>query len=428
MQLSLTHTSDTQVNLTIQAGEAEMTPLKEQILRRFQKNARIAGFREGKAPLPVVEKNLDPAQLQTEFLEEAINQMYMQAVTEKRLRPVANPEVTLKKFVPFTTLEFDAAVEVVGEIKLADYKKMKKVKETVKITAKDVTEVVKALQQRAAEKKDVDRAAKSGDQVWIDFKGADDKGEPVKGAEGKDYPLVLGSNTFIPGFEDNLVGLKANDEKTFTLTFPKDYGVSALAGKDVTFTVTVTKVQEVVEPAVNDEFAAKVGPFKTVDELKEDIKKQLQAEREQEADRKFENELIQEIAAKSKVAVPKVLVDEQIDRIEQEERQNLVYRGQTWQEHLEEEGVTAEEHRQQKRPAAEERVKAGLVLSEISEVEGIDVTPEELEIRMQLLKGQYQDKQMQAELDKPENRREILSRMITEKTIDRLKQYVLATK
>jgi trigger factor len=428
MQISLTHTSDTEVNLSVVANEAEMRPLKDHVLEHFQSRVKLPGFREGKAPLSMVEKSVDQAQLQSEFLEEAINQMYVQAINQEKLRPVANPEVSLKKFVPFTALEFEAKVEVVGKIELADYKKMKKEKPEVKILAKDVNEVIGALQKRVAEKQDVDRAAKADDQVWIDFKGVDDKGEPVKGADGKDYPLVLGSNTFIPGFEDNVVGMKANDEKTFTLKFPKDYGVTALAGKDVTFTVTVTKVQEVVEPKVDDEFAAKVGPFKTVDELKEDIKKQLKIERQQEADRKFENELIQDITAKSKVAVPKVLVDEQVDRIEQEERQNLVYRGQTWQEHLDEEGVTAEEHREQKRPAAEERVKAGLVLSEISEVEKIDITPEELEIRIQLLKGQYQDATMQVELDKPENRREILSRMLTEKTMDKLKSYVLTTK
>jgi trigger factor len=426
MQLSLTHNSDTQVTLTVIASETELQPLKDQILRRFQHDAKIPGFREGKAPLPLVEKSVAPAQLQTEFLEEAVNQMYIRAVNEKKLRPVANPEVTLKKFVPFTTLEFEAKVEIVGEIKLADYKKMKKTKPEVKVVAKDVNEVISALQKRAAEKKDIDRAAKADDQVWIDFKGVDAKGEPVKGADGKDYPLILGSNTFIPGFEDHVVGMKANDEKTFTLTFPKDYGVKALANKKVTFTVTATKVQEVIEPKVDDEFAAKVGPFKSAEELKDDVKKQLKLERQQEADRQFENELIQEITAKSKVAVPKVLVDEQIDRIEREERQNLVYRGQTWQEHLADEGVTEEQHREQKRSAAEERVKAGLVLSEISELEKIDITPEELEVRIQLLKGQYQDKLMQTELDKPEARREIASRILTEKTINKLVAYVTA--
>jgi trigger factor len=423
MQISLTHPSDTEATITVVASEPELQTLKEDVLRRFQGRVRVQGFREGKAPLALVEKNVDPATLQTEFLDQAINQMYMQAIADKHLRVVNQPQVSVTKFVPFTTLEFEATAEVVGEIVLPDYKKIKKAPAAVKITAEDVKQVLETLRTRLAEKKDVDRAAKAGDQVFIDFIGTDKGGKSIAGADGKDYPLLLGSNTFIPGFEDNLTGLKAGEEKTFTLTFPKDYGVKALASKDVTFAVTLTKVQEVVSPKLDDDFAAKAGPFKTLQALKDDVKQQLEVEQQQEADRAFENELIEEVASKTKVALPKTLVEDQIDRMEQEEKQNLVYRGQTWQEHLDEEGVTAEEHREQKREQAESRVRAGLALAEISEKEDIDVLPEELEIRMQLLKGQYQDKTMQAELDKPETRRDINSRMLTEKTVEKLKAY-----
>lgn len=428
MQISLTHNSETEVKITVVATESELQPLKEHVLNHFRSSVKLAGFRQGKAPLALVEKSIDQSQLQAEFLNEALNQMYSRAVTEKRLRVVSDPEVSITKFVPFTTLEFDATVQAIGDVKLPDYKKIKLAKPEVKITADDVKQVIESLQTRLAEKKDVDRAAKAGDHVWIDFKGVDDKGEAVNGAEGKDYPLPLGSNTFIPGFEDNVIGMSAGEEKTFTLKFPKDYGVSALANKDVTFTVVATKVQEAVIPKVDDDFAAKAGPFTTVQELKDDIKKQLESERGYEADQKFENELILAIGNKTKVAIPAVLIDDQIRRIEEEEKRNLVYRGQTWQEHLADEGVTEEEHREQKRPQAEERVRASLALAEIAEAENIVVTPEDLEIRVQLLKGQYQDKKMHDEIDKPENRRDIASRMLTEKTIEKLKTYVLGTK
>jgi trigger factor len=275
-----------------------------------------------------------------------------------------------------------------------------------------------------SEKKDVDRAAAADDQVWIDFKGVNEKGEPVNGADGKDYPIILGSNTFIPGFEDNVVGMSVGEEKSFTLTFPKDYGVKALANKKVTFTVTVTKVQEVIEPKVDDEFAAKAGPFKTVKELKEDIKKQVQSERQYEADRNFEAELIRQISQKTSVALPQVLIEEQIERYLRELKQNVAYRGMTWQEYLEAEGMSEEDYKQNVvQPQAEERLKASLVLAEIAEKEGLEVTPEELEVRMQILKGQYQDAAMQTELEKPEARRDIAARMLTEKTIARLIDY-----
>ena len=180
---------------------------------------------------------------------------------------------------------------------------------------------------------------------------------------------MLGSNTFIPGFEDNVIGMKAGDTKSFKITFPKDYGVAALQNKKVTFEVTVKLVNQLVEPKADDEFAAKAGPFKTLDELKADIKNQLTIERENEMQRTYEEELLKTIADKAKLSVPKQLVDEQIERIENEEKQNLMYRGQTWEEHLKSEGVTAEEHKEQKREAATDRVRIGIVLSEIAEAE-----------------------------------------------------------
>ncbi|HUS26476.1 MAG TPA: trigger factor [Nevskiaceae bacterium] len=424
MQVTKKNLSDTKVQLTLTGDAKILQAAKQAALQEVARSLKLQGFRQGKAPLSLVEKQASPAILQTEFLDRAMNQLYIAALNQEKLRPVEQPQVKIKKFVPFDTLEIEAEVEVVGDIKLADYKKIKMAKQPVKVTVKDIDDVLANLRTRAAEKKDVDRASKNGDQVYIDFTGVDAKTkEPINGADGKDYPLVLGSNTFIPGFEPELVGLKSNDEKTFTITFPKDYGVKALQGRKVTFTATVSKVQEVVEPKMDDAFAATIGPFKTVEELKADIKKQLQTEQEHQAERAFTDELVSKIAEGSQVAIPPVLIDEQVDQLINEQKQNLAYRGQTWQEFLETEGQTEEQFRETLRAPAEQRVKAGLVLSEIAEVENIFVTPEELEIRMQLLKGQYTDARMQTELDKPEAKREIASRLKTEKTVAKLVGY-----
>ncbi len=423
MQVTKTNLSPTKVKLTIASDEQFLSTAKDYVVKKLGQSVKVAGFREGTAPLNIIEKNLEPARLQTEFLEQAVNSLYGQVVEKEKLRPVSDPKVELKKFVPFTTLDFEIEVEVVGDIKLADYKKIKKTKSSAKVSEKDVNEVIKSLQIRLADRIEIKRPAKNSDEVLIDFKGLNNKGEAVAGAEGKDYPLILGSNTFIPGFEPNIVGLKTGEEKKFNVTFPKDYSVAALANKKVTFTVKISKISELKEPKADDKFAAKAGPFKTLSELKADIKKQLTFERQNEADRAYENELMQEIADKSAIVIPKVLVDEQIIRGEQQERQNLTYKGQTWQDHLAEEGITEEEHRERNRPTAEESVKVGLILSEIAEREGINVTPEELEIRVQILKGQYKDPAMQAELDKPESRRDITSRIITEKTVTKLVDY-----
>jgi trigger factor len=425
MQTTTKFENDTKVTLTVTGDAAELTTIKEHVLKHLAKSqGNVPGFRKGKAPLNLIEKQLDPALLQSEFLQHAVNDLFIQAIEKEGLRTVSQPQVDIKKFVPFTALEFAAEVEVVGKVVLPDYKNVKVTKKTVSVTAKDIDEVIESLRTRAAEKKEVTRAAKDGDEVIIDFAGVDAKTqETIPGADGKEYPLVIGRNTFIPGFESELIGLKVGDEKTFDIVFPKDYGQKSLQNKKVTFTIKVHKIQEMVLPKLDDAFAATVGPFKTVAELKADIKKQLTADKERNAEQELENELVQKIAEKTKVALPKVLVDDQIDRMEQEEKQNLMYRGQTWQEHLKAEGLTEEEHREKNRDQAELRVKAGLVLSEIAETEKLSVTPEELEVQIQILKGQYQsDANMLAEIDKPENRRDIANRILTQKTVAKLKE------
>ncbi len=423
MTITKTDKSPTQVHLKVAADQQDLTPIKNHVLGHFAGKVKVPGFREGTAPTALLEKHIDQRALADEFIEHALNSLYGRVIDQEKLRPASKPEVHLKKFVPFTNLEFEADLSVIGPIKLADYKKIKIAKKTPEVTAADVNGVIKSLQSRAAKRIPVERVAKVGDEAVIDFKGKDKDGQPIAGADGKDYPLLLGSGTFIPGFEENLLGVKAGDKKEFTITFPSDYAAKGLQNKKVTFNVDVKSVSEVEEPKVDDSFAASVGPFKTVAELKADIKKQLKVEKQQQVDRAFENELIGKISDKSELDIPKSLVDEQIEQGEEDEKRDLMHRGQTWQEHLDAEGVTAEEHFERKRPEAQQRVKAGLVLSEVAEKENIFVTPQELEIRIQLLKGQYQDPQMQAELDKPENQRDIAARLMTEKTVQKLIDY-----
>lgn len=424
MQITKKNISPTKVELAITADQALLGRVKDHVLGDLSKNVNMAGFRKGHAPKALVEKNVDQAALQSQFIDHALNELYSAALAQEKLRPVAQPEVNITKFVPFTTLEFKAVVEVVGSITLPDYKKIKLAKKVEPTTDKDVTAVVEDLRRRDAEKKDVKRAAKDGDEVLIDFSGDDAKtGEAIAGATGADYPLTLGSGQFIPGFEPKLVGLKAGEEKTFDITFPKDYGAKELQGKKVAFSVKVKAVREFELPKLDDAFAATVGPFKTLAELKADVKKQLQAEKENQAQRAFENELLALVTEKSKADIPKALVDEEIGRMEEEERRNLIYRGQTWEEHLKAEGKTAEQHREGLRESAEARVKTGLVLGEVAEAEKISLTDAELTERIDSLKKQYTDPGMQAELDKPESRRELGSRLLTEKTIERLCSY-----
>ncbi len=422
MKINRTNQSDTKIALTITGSAIELLAAKNIAIAKLSPQVKLQGFRPGHAPAELVEKQLNPNLLQEETLNETVNTLYETAVRQENIRPVANPKVELKKFVPYTEIEFTAEIDVIGKITLGSYTKLKAKKNTAAVTDKDVEDVLTRLQTQMAEYKQVERKAQTGDRVWINFEGVDAKGEPVQGAKGEDYPLALGSNTFIPGFEDNVIGMKPAEKKDFTIPFPKDYGVKALQGKKVTFTVTVTKVEETLQPEVDDTFAKKVGPFDTLVALKEDIKKQVIAEREHQADRDYQDALVKELIDSSSVSLPEAMLEEQIDIVDKEFRQNLVYRGQTFQEYLEATGLTEDEYKQKElRPAAEDRLKAGLLLSELAEKEKVAITPEELEIRVQVLKGQYQsDTKMQEELDKPENRREVAARLLTEKTIAKL--------
>ncbi len=400
-----------------------MKPIHRHTLSHFARTVKVPGFRAGHAPATMVEKHVNQQAFLDEFMEHALNELYGKTIDAEKLRTAVPPNVSLKKFVPYTNLEFEAEVEIIGEIKIANYKALKRQVPKASVTAKDVEDVLKSLQQRSAERREVKSAAKPGDEVVIDFAGTDKAGKPVVNANGRDYPLVIGSGSFIPGFEDNLIGLKAGEQKEFSLTFPSDYGVADMQGQKISFETTVKKVSELVSQKIDDKFASSVGPFKNLAQLKEDIKKQLLAERQQQTERDFQNQLIADLANKSNIEVPDGLVDSQVISMEDEEKRNLAFKGVTWQEHLKEEGITEEEHRARHRDQAFQRVKGGLMLSEIAERENIEVTPAELDDRIKELKSQYSDPTMQQQLNSPDGRRDIAGRIMTEKTVAKIVEY-----
>lgn len=424
MHTTLKQLTPTKVELTVEADVELIQRVKDAVVADMAKGVQVTGFRKGHAPAAMVEKAVDQTQLQSRFLDAAISELYGAAIVEKQLRPVGQPKVEVSKYVPFSTLEAKIEVEVIGAIKLADYKKFKMKAKAVKVDDKEVEAVVDDLLRREAQKNEVTRAAADGDEVVIDFVGTDAKtGEAIAGADGSGYPLVLGSGTFIPGFEPEIIGLKAGDKKTFTVTFPKDYGSKELQNKKIQFAVTAVTVNEISPPKLDDAFAAKVGPFKTPAELRIDIRKQLQSEKEFQAQRELENDLLTELAKKSKAEVPDALIEDETERMLAEEKQSILYRGQTWQEYLQALGATEEAHRSEIAEQAKLRVTTGVVLGEVAQAEDMTVEEDELETRITELKAQYPDAKMQGELDKPENRRDIASRILTEKTIAKLVGY-----
>lgn len=413
--------SPTKVQLNLTLDQNDLANVKQLTLTKLSKNMKVAGFRAGKVPLSVAEKNIDPAMLASHLVEDAVNASIVEAISREDLRALDSPQVEINDFKPDVSLEYTATFEILPKITLGDYKKLKASKETPTISAAEVNDVIERMRLGFAEKKEVDRPAKDGDEVWIDFIGTDKDGNEVAGATGKDYPLKLGSSTFIPGFEEGLLGKKAGEEFDLPLTFPKDYHSAQLAGVKVNFKVSVNKVNEVVLPKIDDEFAAKTGPFTSVADMKADIKRELKAQKSRESADALKDSLVEQLVSISKVPVPDVLVQDQMASIERDTTQNLLYRGMTLDQYIEEQKLTKDDWRDKElKPAAERRVQVGLVLAELSKAENIEVTKEELDARHGDMMQQYNEPSMRAQMDTPEARRNLANRVLTEKTVDRL--------
>ncbi len=415
--------SETKTQTTVTLDKKDLAEAKELALVRLAQEVKAPGFRKGKVPPSVAEKHVSAEMLTNEILDRAINKAIVEVYTKEGTQVLDRPQVDVKKFVPDESLEFSAEAEVLPEITLGDYKKLKVTKPKITVAKKDIDEVLERMQLNFAEKKEVNRAAKNKDEVFIDFHGTDKDGKDIPGASGKDYPLSLGSNTFIPGFEEGLIGKKVGDEFNLPLTFPKEYHASHLAGAKVNFAVKVKKVNEVVLPKLDDAFSAKCGPFKNVAELTDDIKKELTARKTEEADNKLKDELVEKLVKASKVPVPEVLVSDQARNLEQDMVQNLMARGVTLEQYLTEKGFKDKEEWQEKelKEAAVARVQSGLVLAELTKAEKIEADKKELDERHAQMMAQYAgDANIRAQLDTPEARRDLANRVLTEKTIQRL--------
>ena len=422
MKTTVKKLSDTKVELTISLGNEELSAAEQVALTKMAGDVKVPGFRKGKVPVSVAAKHVNPAALQEQTLDNALSKAVAEAFMAEKIQALDRPAVDVKKFVPGQELEFTAEVEIIPPDKLGNYKKLKAKRQAVKVEDKEVEEIITRMRENFTEKTEVKRAAKEGDEAVIDFTGKKDD-VPFDGGAAKDFALKLGSGQFIPGFEEGVVGHKAGETFDLKLTFPKDYHAKELAGADVVFTVTLHKVNELSLPEVNDEFAAKCGPFTSVDELKADIKREITAQKDREADEKLKDDLVGELAEVSKVALPELLIDDQIRSIEQDLMQNLMYRGLTLDSYLQTQKFTDKDDWRAKeaRPAAEKRVKAGLVLAELSKELGVEVSHEELSAQIEAMKQQYgKDPKIAERFNDPNVHRDIANRMITDKTVEKL--------
>ncbi|MEP6710728.1 MAG: trigger factor [Candidatus Saccharibacteria bacterium] len=422
MNTTVKHLSDTKVELTITLSATELKDAEQVSLTKLAKSTKVPGFRSGNVPASIAAKHVDPNMLAQQTLEDALSKAVAEAFTAEDIQALDRPSVEVKKYVPGSELEFTAEAEILPKITLGDYKKLKAEKVEQKVTEKEIEEVIDRMQQGFAEKIDVKRAAKDGDEVTIDFVGRKD-GVAFDGGTGADYDLTLGSNSFIPGFEEGIIGKESGETFDLELEFPKDYHSADLKGAKVTFATTLKSVREIKLPEVDDVFAAKSGPFTTVKEMKDDMKRELLAQKEREAGEKLKDELVGQLVEISKVPIPEILVADQAKSIEQDMTQNMLYQNISLDQYLENKGFESKEKwlETEVKDAAKKRVQAGLVLAELSKIEKIEATADELADHINLYKKQYANNpEALKQFDEPEIQRDIANRLLTEKTVDRL--------
>lgn len=422
MKTTVKHISESRVLVTVTVDKAGLDDAEQVALKKLSRTVKVPGFRKGHVPLNVAAKHIDPMSLSQETLENALSKAVAEAFMSEDLQALERPEVEVKKFVPGESLEFTAEADVLPKVTLGDYKKLKSETPAIKIEKQDIDDVLERIRSGFAEKKPVERAAKMGDEVTIDFVGKKDD-VAFDGGTASDYKLALGSQSFIPGFEEAIVDHKSGDKFDIPLEFPKDYHSKDLAGQKVVFEINLKSVDESVLPELNDEFAAKVGEFTDMKGLQDDIKKELTAQKTREADDKLKDDLVKQLTETSKVTAPAVLVDDQLRSIEQDLTQNLMYQGGSFEQYLESKGYKDRDEWVEKeaRAAAESRVKAGLVLAELSKAEKIEASSEELAERINVYKQQYGNSpEMAKRFDEPEIQRSIANELLTSKTVDRL--------
>ena len=422
MKTTLTSRTDTLAQLTVALTHEDLATTVKHVFDDLRPKVKAAGFRPGKAPDTIVERELGSAYVQNEVVEHAVRDSYARSIQQEDLPVVAPPQVSLEKFVPYTELEYKAEVELMPPVKLPEYQKFRIKRPALTVDPAEVDQMIEDLRRREAARIEVERAAANGDEAVIDFIGTKD-GQPVSGAAGKNQTLMLGSGQFIPGFEDEVVGMKPAEEKTFDIRFPKDYHEKTLAGQVVTFAVKLHKLTELALPEANNEFAAKIGPFKTLDELRDDALQTITRQKTDTVSRDYEQLVLDKLIKESTYSVPEALAKQQLERLRTEMEQNLAYSGLNIEKYMELSNKTAETLDAEMRPEAERRVGLALVLTEVAKAEKIELTTEELDEELARLRGQYQDPATQAELNNPETREEMYNHLMASRVIAKLIGY-----
>lgn len=397
-----------------------------EVQKSYEKNKgkyKLDGFRQGKIPRKILEKTYG----EYVFYEDALNTVcdnsfFDMLEKETDIKAVDYPDISVKS-VSKDGVEFNATITLLPEVTLGAYTGLDVKKDAVKVSAEEVNQKLKELQDKQARYVDVkDRAAKMGDLVNIDFVGSMD-GVAFEGGSAKDFELELGSHSFIAGFEEQVVGMKIDEQKDLNVTFPKEYHAEKLAGKPAVFAVKLLAIREKQVPEIDDKFAADVSEFNTLEELKKDTKEKIKKEKEEFAEKELENKLVDAVVANAEVDVPKCMVTNQINRAIEETKRSLAAQGMSYEMYLAYIGMTDEKFRESREADTEKQIKTTLVLTELVKKEGIKA--EEADIDAKLAELAEKMKKTAKELKKtmtPSQKEVLENNIISEKVIKFLKE------
>lgn len=425
MSHKITEQKAGEVKLEITVDAKKLEAVTNLVVSELGKSVKISGFRPGKAPQAMLEKELGSDRFWAEVIDKVVPEAYYEAIIAEKLQVVSQPQVAVKAFVPGESLKFEATVAILPELKDFKYKDLNVKAHSEKVKKEDLDKALSELVKRMTEEKKVERAARKGDKVEIDFEGTM-KGLPFEGGTSKNHPLVLGSASMIPGFEEKIERHKAGDEFDFDITFPKDYHAANLAGQKVNFKIKVHMVLELIEPKLDDALASKYG-FKNTEDLKAGVEKELQFQKDLEQKRLTEEDMLGKIIEKNKIEAPNVLVSEEIHRMVHEAEHNLSHSGLTMEQFLDMSKKTIPELEKEMQPEAEKRVKIGLVLGEVARLENINVEDKEIDAeieRMISVSDEGASKEdLKAAYDTPDRRREIGNTMVIRRALEKLAEY-----
>ncbi len=377
--------------LTIEVDAAQFEDAMKKAFNKNKNKFNIPGFRKGKAPRAMIEKMYGEGIFYEDAADEAINATCMQAMDESGLEIVSRPEVAVEQIGKDKPFIYTALVAVRPEVILGEYKGIEVEKADASVTAEDVEAELKKVQEQNARLLNVeDRPVADGDKTVIDFEGFKDD-VPFEGGKGESYPLVIGSGSFIPGFEEQLVGMKANETKDINVTFPAEYQAAELAGQPVVFKVTVHEIKKKELPALDDELVkqAEIKDVETLEAYKEYLKKQLTEAKTNQAEEKYTNDILTKICENSKVEIPQIMIDDETDRLVNDFAQRLQSQGFSLDQFKQITGQSQEAIRAELGKDAEQKVNVRLVLEAIAAKEGIEVSDEEVEAEYTKLAENY---------------------------------------